>query len=165
MKRLAFFILFFIFITAQASFAKAPKKIDTQPTVVAPVVTLPSPAEVESMARETLNKKEWQIYVTLIGNSRAKPHSDTLTFYGSKVSSKRFTAKGYVESNYTIRTQPDGTPTWETTQKNEKEEIVFWKGELRGEEMMGVFSYQPKKGPNEDFSFTTLAPTINLKKP
>jgi hypothetical protein len=168
MKRIASVVLLFVFMAAQGVTAEAKNKAVTpkkakevkaaaQAPVAAPVITAPDSAEIESRARETLNKKEWQIYVTPIGNSRAKPHSDTLTFYGSKVSSKRFTAKGYVEVNYTIRTQPDGTITWETMQKNEKEEIVFWKGELRGEAMMGVFSYHPKKGPNEDFSFTTLA--------
>ena len=168
-RRIASFILFLVFITAQGFTAEAKNKAATpkkakavkaaaQAPVAAPVITVPDPAEIESRARETLNKKEWQIYVTPIGNSRAKPHSDTLTFYGSKVSSKRFTAKGYVESNYIIRTQPDGTITWEAMQKNGKEEIVFWKGELRSEAMMGVFSCHPKKGSNEDFSFTTIAP-------
>jgi len=122
----------------------------------APVVL--SADDLQQKAKEALNKKEWVVYLKPLGEPKARPQSDTLTFYGSKVSSKRFAAKGYVESNYTIGIQPDGTTTWETMQKNDKEDIVFWKGELRGETMVGVLSFHPKKGGNEDFSFATALP-------
>lgn len=165
MKRLGFFILVFMFIAATSYAAEAPKKTastkkvkEAKVAALAPVVvivTQPSSAELETKAKEVLNRKEWEISVTPIGNARARPQSDTLIFYASLVSSKRFAAKGFMESNYTLRAQPDGTVIWETMQKNNKDEIVFWKGELRGEIMLGVYSFHPKKGGNEDFSFTT----------
>ena len=160
MRRKVFLVLILALIAWQNTFAKPAKKTEEKPAVKAPVAVAPAPdpLEAELKARQILNKKEWKIYFTPLGRPKVKAQSDTLSFYTSKVSSKRFAAKGYIESNYTVRTQPDGTFTWETMQKNDKEEIVFWKGELRGEEMMGVLSYHPKKGPNEDFYFTTLAP-------
>jgi hypothetical protein len=164
-----FLVLVFMFIAATSYAAEAPKKtastkkvkeakaatVVVPATLVAADFSSPTPAELEAKARETLNKKEWQISVTPIGNTKAKPEGDTLIFYASLVSSKRFAAKGFIESNYTLRTLQDGTVIWETMQKNNKGEIVFWKGELRGETMVGVLSFHPKKGGNEDFSFTT----------
>ena len=166
MKKLSLFILFFLLFSASSFAASTPKKPvakNAKEVKVAPVVTpaaIPaaaqlSAAELESKAKETLNKKEWGITFIPIGNAKAKQQADTLTFQGSRVSSKRLSTKGFIESNYTLRVLADGTAIWETMQKNDKDEVVFWKGELRGEMMTGVFSFHPKKGGNEDFSFAT----------
>lgn len=145
-------------LAAQNPKKAAPKKgKDLKAAAPAQVVIIPqqASADQEAKVKEQLNKKEWLITFIPIGSPKAKPHADTLNFYGSRVSSKRFGAKGFVESNYTLLMLPDGTFTWETTQKNEQGDVLFWKGELRGEMMSGVLSFHPQKGGNEDFSFTS----------
>jgi hypothetical protein len=117
----------------------------------------------ELKARQTLKSQEWTIYlVPLELSKKEKPtvETDILTFTDMKVKSQNLSAKGYGESNYSLRVQEDGTATWETMQVNENEDLVFLRGDLKGNQMTGIISMQPKKGTRRDYSFSTTMPTI-----
>jgi len=119
----------------------------------------------ELKARQTLKSQEWTIYlVPLEVSKKEKPtmETDILTFTDMKVKSQNLSAKGYGESNYSLHMQEDGTAVWETMQVNENEDLVFLRGDLKGNQMTGVISMQPKKGARRDYSFSTAMPTITI---
>lgn len=117
--------------------------------------------EESKKAKEELSKQEWSVYVISLIDKQAKVENDTLTFVGGKMASKELSAKGYLQSNCTITPQEDGTIVWETMQSNEKEDVVFWRGELKDGVMRGILSMHPKdEKNNQDFSFSTEPPVI-----
>ena len=121
----------------------------------------------ELKARQTLKSQEWTVYlVPLELSKKEKPtvEIDILTFTDMKVKSNNLSSKGYGESNYSLRVQEDGTAVWETMQVNENEDLVFLRGDLKGNQMSGIISMQPKKGTRKDYSFSTTMPTITTSE-
>jgi len=112
-------------------------------------------------ATDLLNSKEWIIYLYPSGVSLGKKLpviSDVLTFKGGKVSSKVFSAKGFMESNYTMTVYDNGLVVWETMQATEQEDLAFWRGELRGADLTGVMNMHAASGLIEEYSFGMNAP-------
>lgn len=116
-------------------------------------------------AKELLSRQEWTIYLMSLSDKQAKIKNDTLTFAEGKAASKELSGKGYPQTNYTLTLQDDGAIVWETMQSNEKEDVVFWRGELKDGVMRGIVSIHPKDGKNnQDYSFSTEAPVIPEEK-
>lgn len=120
--------------------------------------------ELEAKNKEMLAQHEWAVYTALSGK-KGKLEEDTLTFAPEgKVVSKRFSAKGYNQSNYTLTIEDNGNIIWETMQTNEGVGVLFWRGELLPNGIMqGIMSLQPQKGANEDYIFTTVKPEDQAK--
>jgi hypothetical protein len=117
-------------------------------------------------ATNVLNSKEWLIYLYPTGVSAGKKLpviADVLTIKDGKVSSKHLTAAGFVESYYTMTVYDSGTVAWETMQRTDKEDLAFWRGELRGESLTGVMNMQSAKGLREEYSFSQNAPPVEIK--
>ncbi|HNX81287.1 MAG TPA: hypothetical protein PKL77_03990 [Candidatus Omnitrophota bacterium] len=110
-------------------------------------------------AKANLESKEWIVFVspTLSQSGRKVKggDSESLTFKDGKVAAKNLIARGYPESNFTLNVQNDGTAVWETMQVNEKEGIIFLRGELKDTGMKGVISNQPMKGEKSTANFST----------
>lgn len=115
--------------------------------------------EAETKAREILSSREWAIYLTPMGKKqkRHKMKDDRLVFSKNTVTSQGLSNQGYATSNYTVKVE-DKTIVWETMQNNEKGDLAFWRGELKGVAMRGILSMQSAKGEIKDFSFTTVRP-------
>jgi len=116
----------------------------------------------QEMQRVTdlLNSKEWVVYLVPSGVSAGKRLpviTDTLTFKDGRVSSQHLTSKGYGSSNYTL-TVYDGMSAWETMQRTEKDDLAFWRGEIRGDSLTGLMNLQSSKGVVEEYSFSMNAP-------
>jgi type II secretory pathway pseudopilin PulG len=119
-------------------------------------------------ATDLLNSKEWVIYLSPTGNSAGKRLpviTDVLTFKEGRVSSKHLTAGGFGESYYTLTVYDSGTAVWETMQRTDKEDLAFWRGELRGDSLTGVMNIQTAKGVREEYSFGMNAPAPALPQP
>ena len=114
--------------------------------------------ESEKKANEALAQKEWQIEIVETGAKKTKSEADVLTFSEGKVTSKNYSAKGYPTTNITLTLQDSATIVWETMQANPEHGTVFWRGELSNGLMGGAVSFQPKKGDNKDYYFTTVSP-------
>lgn len=109
----------------------------------------------------TIRSREWTIYLFPSGQSYGKKlpmQVDVLTFIDGKVASKNLTAAGYGDSNYTPSLMDKDVVVWETMQTNDGGDLVFWRGELRGNVMVGVLSMHPKKGGVTEYSFTSNQP-------
>jgi len=110
-------------------------------------------------AKETLISQEWLVYVMPAAGKRSRGmEEDTMIFKDGKISSKNLLAKGYPESNFTLKMQDEYTAVFETMQVNEKEGIAFIRGELNGSVLKGVISMQPKKGEKEAMNFSSEKP-------
>lgn len=106
-----------------------------------------------------LNGTRWTIQLNPLASGaaekeKAKPQKDTVTFDGNKVSSEQLSKAGYGASNYTLTIGDDAVPVWETMMQKEGAGVVFWRGELHGGTVRGVFSKHPTEGDHQDFSFS-----------
>lgn len=124
--------------------------------VVAPVPTHP---QLEQDRRrqdvlKRLNGTQWVLeLISRTASGKVKTQRDTVKFEGGQVSSEQLLEAGYAPTNYTVTVGDDGVPVWETMQTNEKQDVVFWRGELRDSVMRGLLSKHPAEGPTEDLSF------------
>jgi REP element-mobilizing transposase RayT len=103
-----------------------------------------------------LNGTTWTIELTPKDKTAASfPAVDKLIFKDGTVVSKYLSANGYPASNYGSSIQ-DGKLVWETMQRNDSGDVVFWRGEATREgKMAGVVNRRPVKGAAERFSFTS----------
>jgi hypothetical protein len=120
----------------------------------------------QTMQRVTdlLNSKEWIVYHYPSGVSAGKKLpvlTDILTFKDGKVASKILTARGFNESNYTLTVSDSGTAVFETMQRTEKEDLAFWRGELRGDNLTGLLNIQTAKGLREEYNFGMNPPPVS----
>jgi hypothetical protein len=161
-------ILSLSFIFAATSQAQEEKvksakqqKIDEQKRAREEAEQAAKRAEVEKKIRQELRQlEEWTIYVIPSGPNPAKIpiKKDILTFSDISVTSQDLLEKEFRNSNYSLAANDDGTGVWETMQRNANGDIAFWKGQVKNLNMSGVLGLQPKKGPLQEFSFTTERP-------
>ena len=171
MKRAVLLITVLSFVVVFNVIALAAEKKTSEAALKAKIEAQRSVEEVArrqamQKAQDALNSKEWTIYLVPSGVSAGKGlrmQTDILTFKGIRIASKNLISRGYNDSNFTLSIAPDGTAIWETMQRNEKEDLVFWRGELRGDTMTGVVGMHPKSGAVEEYSFTTNIPADFLK--
>jgi REP element-mobilizing transposase RayT len=104
-----------------------------------------------------LNRTEWEIELKPRGDS-GKDYSkyDRIYFDSGKITSRNLTSKGFASSNYTLTIRDDGTLVWETMQKSEHGDTVYWRGEQKDGKMKGVFSRQSADNKLQTFSFKSL---------
>ena len=121
--------------------------------------------EAEARARVKLNAKTWTIQTISYVGKKTETGTDTLTFSDGKITSKNLSEKGYATSNYTLTLKEDGVIIWETMQRTEGGDLAFWRGELQGEMMSGMFSLHPIKGEIRDFNFTTESTEVVAAQP
>lgn len=89
------------------------------------------------------------------GAQTTYPRFDKITFKNGTVFSEYLLNSGFVASNYSTTTLPDGTIVWETMQRNLNGEIVFLKGEEKDGNMNGAFRKQFVNGSLEGVSFSS----------
>ncbi|HPT07797.1 MAG TPA: transposase [Candidatus Omnitrophota bacterium] len=89
------------------------------------------------------------------GAQTTYPRFDKITFKNGTVFSEYLISSGFVASNYSTTTLPDGTIVWETMQRNLNGEIVFLKGEEKDGNMNGAFRKQFVNGSLEGVSFVS----------
>lgn len=90
-------------------------------------------------------------------SSSANIYFDKLYFGKGKVSSKDLSAKKFPESNYTLKVQEDGTLLWETMQRNETGDVIFWQGQTtKDNKMSGMMSRNSVDGKSEDILFNSV---------
>jgi len=103
-----------------------------------------------------LDGTQWIVeLVTGEGIDSTYPHFDKLIFSQGTVVSNYFLSKGFVASNYSLSIKDDKTITWETMQRNEAGEIVFWRGEEKEGNMKGTFSRRYLNGTTDALTFTS----------
>lgn len=83
---------------------------------------------------------------------------DQLTFANSRVVSKRFSAQGVPDSNYTLMKNVDGSGVWETVQTTAGGDLLTWKGVWRGRTMQGFVTRQSTHQAIESFTFVGILP-------
>ena len=116
----------------------------------------------------TFYGREWVIYMVGSGQSTGKKipaQTDILTFKDGQVSSKNLTAEGFSASNFTPSLMDNTIVVWETMQSNEVGDLAFFRGELRGNAMVGFISMHPKKGGVTEYTFTTNQPQAAAAAP
>ena len=113
-------------------------------------------AKISDEAQKTLNGFAWTLEVAPSGVKKEdrKVTPDTLIFKDGKMSSEGLAKKGYGTSNYTLTVGDDGVPVFETMQRDEKEGVAFWRGELVEGKIRGVISIQEAKSPAVSFGFS-----------
>lgn len=115
-----------------------------------------------------LRSKDWTIYFVPSGQSYGKKlplQQDVLTFKDGKMVAKILsTNNGYGESNFTPSLMDNQILVWETMQTNEAGDLAFWRGELRGEVMVGFLTIHSKKGQISEYSFSTNPPIIKKQE-
>lgn len=113
-------------------------------------------AKISDEAQKTLNGFAWTLEVAPSGVKKEdrKVTPDTLIFKDGKMSSEGLAKKGYGTSNYTLTVGDDGVPVFETMQRDEKEGVAFWRGELVEGKIRGVISIQEAKSSAVSFGFS-----------
>jgi hypothetical protein len=117
--------------------------------------------EMEKKIKADLQQlKEWVVYLVPTGSNPVKMaiKKDILTFTDVSIGSEYFAEKGFGGSNYSLSANDDGMGVWETMQRNDKGDIAFWRGEVKGTWMRGTIGLQLKKGKMQEFTFTTDKP-------
>ena len=117
--------------------------------------------QIAQKSTDLLNSKDWVVYLVPSGVSAGKRLpviEDILTFKDGRVVSRNLISRGYGDSNYTLSIMPDGIAVWETMQRTAQEDLVFWRGELRGEDLTGVMNMHTSKGAIEEYSFSMNKP-------
>lgn len=112
-----------------------------------------SKAKQQAEAAAQLGGSEWAVECTSMSGEKKKPMNDTLTFEQGTLTSAMLTKDGYTTSNYTLSIGEDGIPVWETMQTHAEKGNAFWRGELHGDKMSGVFSHHASDGTAHDYSF------------
>jgi cytoskeletal protein RodZ len=133
--------------TQESTVAEAATKKNTVATVSATAALDQQIAQLES--------SQWNIQIKPM-SGKGSAESDILSFSDDKVSSKNLSNLGYSATNFSVRSQEDGTLIWETMQISEKDGTAFWRGDLREGVMSGVLSKRDKKGNTVNFSFTSV---------
>lgn len=113
-------------------------------------------AKISDEAQKTLNGFTWTLEVAPSGVKKEdrKTTPDNLIFKDGKMSSEGLAKKGYGTSNYTLTVGDDGIPVFETMQRDEKEGVAFWRGELVEGKIRGVISIQEAKSSAVSFGFS-----------
>ncbi len=112
-------------------------------------------AKITEEAQKTLNGFTWNLEVTSTAGKKEdrKTTQDTVIFKDNKLNSSGLGEKGFGTSNYTLTVGDDMVPVFETMQRNDAEDTVFWRGELVEGKIRGVISVQEKDKPAVAFGF------------
>ena len=78
---------------------------------------------------------------------------DKITFKNKQLSSEAFAKEGYTPSNVTLTIEESGSAVLETMQRNDKGDVLSWRGELSDSRMGGVISKQSSQGEMINYSF------------
>ena len=101
-----------------------------------------------------LNESRWAIEVRrMFTRTSEPPLHDTLSFSRGALNSEWLAPRGYGAGGFTLSIGPSGAPVWESTQLNQQDGIVLWKGELDRGTIRGTVSRLPLSGDSEDFQF------------
>lgn len=107
-------------------------------------------------AQTKLNNTLWQVRLTQItANKKKELLKDVLRFQENKVSSKKFSAEGFLPTNYTLTLKGENIIVWETMQESAKNGMVFWKGEIEADNMRGVLSWQKNNKVFKEYDFVS----------
>lgn len=105
-----------------------------------------------ALAASPLDGTRWRIEMTT--PAMKAPAEAQVRFEKGEFTSALFDAKGFPASNYTL-TEQEGAPLiWETMQTSETEGTLSWRGELGGDTMRGVASWQKSDGTVVNYRFT-----------
>jgi hypothetical protein len=104
-----------------------------------------------ALAASPLDGTQWTIQMT--APSAPAPPDGQIHFKNGKFVSAPFEPQGFAPSNYTL-TEQDGAPmVWETMQTSATEGTLSWRGELGGDTMRGVASWQKADGKAVTYTF------------
>jgi REP element-mobilizing transposase RayT len=96
----------------------------------------------------------WEVDIyTVTKDGNAQPIKDKIRFNGKSFESYYFSSQGFRPSNYTVKVRENGAITWETMQRNPKGQVISWRGDLEGNQMAGVMSFQSENKNALYFSF------------
>jgi hypothetical protein len=106
-----------------------------------------------------LDDTEWIIEVkSMVKSAAPVTYFDKLEFKKGTLISKEMSAKGFLASNYTLTVNNDGTLVWETMQRSDSGDELFWRGETtKDAKMSGVLSRHPVGGISQDVLFTSVS--------
>ncbi|MCM8812271.1 MAG: transposase [Candidatus Omnitrophica bacterium] len=151
-----------------ASVGGGEPRISKGPAIARQEIAVSSNPEVRSasfVSSPELAGTRWEIQMKpMYASGNPELEMDTLRFDGRTMVSSHLSGRGFEGSNYTSVLHADGTLRWETMQEGPKEEVVFWRGELRGGEMRGICSRHPKEGPPQDFVFIGVQPSDSPRR-
>ncbi len=105
----------------------------------------------------------WEVEIhTVTKDGAAQPIKDKIRFNGKSFESYYFSSQGFSPSNYTVKVRDNGAITWETMQRNPKGQVISWRGDLEGNQMAGVMSFQSDNKNAQDFSFVSQKPSMGM---
>jgi len=136
-----------------------PQKIEPEAVKLAEPVVSKSAFEIvtgESVRAGDLNGTIWEVeLISVAPDGTQTPVRDKITFSGRSFESHYFASHGFSKSNYSINVDENGMMTWETMQRNEKGEVISWRGDWNGKRMEGMMNYQPQGQTAQNFSFAS----------
>lgn len=101
-----------------------------------------------------LNSQKWAIALRPTKIKKGiRAQADVLTFTDGTVTSAILSARGYKTSNYAVNIKDDGTPVFETVQRDAEGNIAILRGEIRGNTITGAIHIRYKKGGGEIYRF------------
>ncbi len=130
--------------------APTSKAVKTQITPVSKMIARATPRTFKTPIESMI----WEVDIyTVTKDGTTQPIKDKIRFNGKSFESYYFSSQGFSPSNYTVRVRENGAITWETMQRNPKGQVISWRGDLEGNQMAGVMSFQSDNKNAQDFSF------------
>ena len=93
-----------------------------------------------------LDGTEWVIKLHRREEDTHYPAYDKVIFKDGTITSDHFLSRGFSASNYAMSFKDDGTIIWETMQRNNQGDTIFWRGEEKDNAMIGTLSMRGKDG-------------------
>ncbi len=103
-------------------------------------------------AKNSLNNTQWTITLKPMFGKGAS-EADVISFVNGELVSRNLQNAGYQAAGFTVRIKDEETVTWNTMQKDDAGNMVFWTGDIKNGVMKGVMSKHDKRGRAYDFSF------------
>ncbi len=106
--------------------------------------------------RKQLNGRTWKIELSSMP-TKEKREEDVLVFKNNQFYSEKFSEQGFSPTNYSLNVKDNDVTVWETMQREEKGQVIFWRGEVTPnmKEMSGVLSWRISEEKAKDYSFTS----------
>ena len=163
MKRLMCVVLGVVLVAGAYNNCFAADKAAAKKKAVEPAQPALSDAQRATLADQAIKKltgQAWQIFLFPQSGPATFVETDTLTFTTGTLTAEGWKTKGFGTSNFTLTIRDDGTAIFETVQRDAKNDLALWRGELRGDGLNGVIGFRPVAGARMNYGFSTMKPEL-----
>ena len=112
----------------------------------------------EMTAAVPLSGTAWEVQLKpMFASGQMQTNRDVLQFDAARMVSTQLSAAGFPASRYVAGPPHGDGSTWEAVQMGPGGEMVTWRGQVRGDKMLGVMTREQPGSPVQGFRFVGIA--------